>query len=537
VATGGTFILGDFGSADFGLPGPQDLWGIEDLIGTRGDDSITGDAQHNELQGHDGNDSIDGANGDGTLTGGGDDTLYGGATGDTLWDDGGQDALHGGTEDDQVIVVGGIDGDVFFGGGGVDTADWAASTLNGAVFDLGAGTADDLFSSAGPETMGGFENLIGTAGSDEAIGTAAANRLNAGAGGIDTIDAGDGNDLPEAGSGFGTARLYGGDGADTLDGGTRAGAVLFEGGAGDDTFRIGDTLDQFKDFRGGTGGGDRLVASGLIGHTYVVGQAGHIAFGANRAEFWDIEELRAGDGDDTITGGTGVDDMSGDSGRDTFRFVDVPDSGTLLARDLIRDFRSLFDVLDFAELGIAASTGPLAFIDTAAFSGSTGELRQIVTAGDTLIEIDLDGDATGDFEVLLTGVQGIVVQDWFCRAGLPAGSHPRRRLSARTATTRSTARREATPCSAGTATMCCSGSTASTRSLAVRATTPCSAARATTRFMAAAVPIRCSAAPSATISMPGPAACGSSMAAIPAITSTPATTARRPPIMAALATT
>ena len=116
------------------------LFNIENLIGSRFDDKLTGD---------------DGVN---LLTGGqGDDTLAGG---------GGVDQL--------------------VGGGGSDTADFASATA-AVLVNLGAGTGGD-------DTLTSIENAAGSAMDDTLIGSAGANRL-VGQGGDDTLRGGDGADV------------------------------------------------------------------------------------------------------------------------------------------------------------------------------------------------------------------------------------------------------------------------------------------------------------------------------------------------------
>lgn len=111
---------------------------IENLIGSRGNDALTGDAGANSLAGGAGNDSLWGGEGDDTLEGGngndrlwgglGNDVLSGGSGNDRLWGDDGRDVLRGGNGND--ILYGGrgndrLDGgkgdDQLYGGTGADT--------------------------------------------------------------------------------------------------------------------------------------------------------------------------------------------------------------------------------------------------------------------------------------------------------------------------------------------------------------------------------------------------------------------------------
>ena len=76
---------------------------IENVVGTGGNDTLTGDNHGNQLEGRDGNDNLDGGKGADTLEGGvGDDILDGGKS---------SDVLNGGEGND--TMTGGADGDIF----------------------------------------------------------------------------------------------------------------------------------------------------------------------------------------------------------------------------------------------------------------------------------------------------------------------------------------------------------------------------------------------------------------------------------------
>ena len=83
---------------------------IENVVGSRHDDVLTGNREANELQGLAGNDVLDGDEGDDTLSGGE-----------------GDDVLDGGDEDD--TLIGGPGADTLIGGAGADTASWAGSMM------------------------------------------------------------------------------------------------------------------------------------------------------------------------------------------------------------------------------------------------------------------------------------------------------------------------------------------------------------------------------------------------------------------------
>jgi Ca2+-binding RTX toxin-like protein len=78
--------------------------GFESLIGGRGDDRLSGDADDNNLEGGPGDDVLHGRDGrDIPMGGPGDDRAYGDTGDDVVWGDAGRDRLYGGNGDDFVI--------------------------------------------------------------------------------------------------------------------------------------------------------------------------------------------------------------------------------------------------------------------------------------------------------------------------------------------------------------------------------------------------------------------------------------------------
>jgi Ca2+-binding RTX toxin-like protein len=167
--------------------------------------------------------------------GAGDDTFIGGANTETVVDENGTDIVKLGGGNDTYIATGntGADGiDTVRGGAGVDTYDASAATsalvinLNNVTNVLAANkaTGTDISGSA-KDSIFGFENAKGGAGTDVIYGSAVAN----------VLDGGDSLDL-----------LVGLGGNDTLDGG--AGGDFLRGGAGKDTLIGGSGGDSFQYF-------------------------------------------------------------------------------------------------------------------------------------------------------------------------------------------------------------------------------------------------------------------------------------------------
>ena len=93
--------------------------GLNYLRGDEGDDSISGGAQFDDINGNMGNDTCHGYDGDDWVVGGKDnDMLFGDAGDDIVWGNLGNDTLNGGSGADQ--VRGGQGDDVLFGGSGND---------------------------------------------------------------------------------------------------------------------------------------------------------------------------------------------------------------------------------------------------------------------------------------------------------------------------------------------------------------------------------------------------------------------------------
>lgn len=185
--------------------------------------------------------------------------------------------------------------------------------------------------------------------------------------GANWLDGRGGRDVLYGNSGFDT--LLGHNGADTLFGGTGADEVL--GGAG-------------KDKLFGEAGNDLLF-----------GQGGN-----------DI--LYGGAGRDRINGGAGADKLYGGDGADVFVFDDIDHSPVTGRKDIIWDFESGADRIDFS-----GAVSGLTFIDGARFSGTGPEIRAFINAtGRLAIRVDTDGDGDADMRVLLDGVGTISADDF-----------------------------------------------------------------------------------------------------------------------------
>ncbi|QAU35559.1 pre-peptidase C-terminal domain-containing protein [Janthinobacterium sp. 17J80-10] len=376
--------LGTGITANDGEGGTDILIAIENIIGGAGNDTLTGDALANRLEGRNGNDNLVGGDGSDTLVGGaGFDTLNGGlgtdfadytalavavnvnlATGIASADGSGAtdtligiDNILGGTGNDTLTgdangnrlegrngndsLVGGAGNDTFLGGNGADTMDGGIgtdfldySTATAAVTaNLATGTTSNDGTGA-IDTFTGMEYLIGGSAGDFLTGDAANNRIE-GRNGNDSLVGADGSDTLTGDAGNDT--LDGGNAADTLIGG--AGADVMDGGAGVDvldyrlqTGGVNANLLTGTASNDGSGSIDTLANfENMIGGTgsdTLTGDAGN-----NRIEgLSGNDNIDGGDGADTLIGGLGADTINGGNGVD---MLDYTSTGTSVTVNLL----------------------------------------------------------------------------------------------------------------------------------------------------------------------------------------------------------
>lgn len=253
-------------------------------------------------------------------------------------------------------------------------------------------------------TITGSANASGTGNSN--------NNVIEGNSGRNVLDGGDGNDTLYGRAGNDT--LTGGNGNDKLMGGL--GVDTMTGGAGDDIYGVDNEFDVVIEAAGeGTdkvnswvswtlGDNFERLALGSKTDTSAIDGTGNA----------DDNILRGGGGDNVLTGLAGKDRLLGGYGADTFVYTATADSAVGNS-DIILDFGVGGDVIDLSL--IDANTGQatdqsFTFIGTAAFSGDAGELRYAVAAGITTISGDVDGDATADFEIRLSGAHTLSADDF-----------------------------------------------------------------------------------------------------------------------------
>jgi Ca2+-binding RTX toxin-like protein len=257
---------------------------VENLSGTKYDDSFTGDGGPNQLSGAGGNDTLTGNGGNDYLIGAdGADVMSGGAGKDLIQPGIGADtSVDGGTESDTLSYS-----DITSGGG-------VTVTLTGS----GAGTATG---GSGSDSFTTMETEIGSPQADVMTGDSGANNMSGG-GAADTISGGDGNDI-----------LSGGAGADSIDGGAGTDTITYQTDPAGITANLGtgsvtdgygttDTISNAEGLIGSNTGADSITGSANVDHLW--------GFGGN-------DSISALDGNDYLNGGAGTDSLNGGNGTDT----------------------------------------------------------------------------------------------------------------------------------------------------------------------------------------------------------------------------
>jgi Ca2+-binding RTX toxin-like protein len=426
--------------------------GADDIVGTNGDDFLEGLGGADTIQGLAGADTLDGGDSDDSLLGGdGADQLLGGHGLDQLSGGDGDDVLNGGTESD--IYTGGAGCDLFQINPLEAAIDFITDFEICDFIELGGtgGTSKD----PGPDLLtfigtAAFTNTAGEVRYATGVGVTIIEVDIDGDGSADqTVQINNGEfDLRQTVPGgptlisvsaFGATTagddtIYGSTGADTITGGD--GADFLNGMEGDDSVLGGNGDDSFQEHVGndtidGGAGEDQLthfygealdltltdtsIINAVTGETDAIANIERV-FISNRlappsddtlsAALATIRvDLHGGAGNDRIVGGSNIDNIEGDNGADTlfgglagdtFDF----DYLTEVADDQIMDLE-VGDIIDLGGIDALGEAGDpdgddLTFIGAAAFTGVAGEMRYSYGGGQTIVEIDENGDAVGD---------------------------------------------------------------------------------------------------------------------------------------------
>ena len=284
------------------------LVSIENLTGSRHEDTLTGDTGDNILEGGPGADTLDGGNGSDTASYKDSSAAVtvrlhnrsaegGDAEGDTLTS---IENLTGSALDD--VLAGDFRNNVLRGLAGNDT--------------LYGGPSDNEDNSNNHDTLhggDGDDRLYGGKGNDTLYGEA----------GEDLLSGGSGNDTLRGGAGHDD--LDGGPGADSLDGGDGSDTISYRTSPAAVTVRLHSNLasgghadgDRYRQVEHVTGSAFDDILAGDGGHNRLIGLDGNDALYGGPTGGDDL--LHGGNGDDRLYGGQGNDYLNGGPGNDTLK--------------------------------------------------------------------------------------------------------------------------------------------------------------------------------------------------------------------------
>jgi serralysin len=105
----------------------------------------------------------------------------------------------------------------------------------------------------------------------------------------------------------------------------------------------------------------------------------------------------------------------GGADADTFVYLSIEESTVERAgRDTILDFKHLADRIDLSKIDAveaSQSDDAFAFLGSATFDGTAGQLRAELIGGTTILSGDVDGDAIADFAIGLKGAAALTTAD------------------------------------------------------------------------------------------------------------------------------
>ena len=281
---GGAVTVSLLDSTATGADGNDTLSNIENISGSRFNDTLTGDMSNNSIFGDDGDDAIAGLDGNDNLSGGnGVDTLSGGDGNDSLQGGSGDDVLSGCAGRDS--FVGGLGNDTIDGGAILDRTNY--SDLNSASYASSTGGINlNLSTGIVQDGMGGTDSLVninfvtGSVHSDTLIGSSASNLFEQFEGGL-------GNDVIDGGAIDSVLQRN----SNRVSYSSAAGAVTVDLAAGAATGAAGnDSLTNINHVTGGNAGDTLLGSNSRI-----------------------TEQFEGRAGNDTIDGRGGIDIVRYDS--------------------------------------------------------------------------------------------------------------------------------------------------------------------------------------------------------------------------------
>jgi Ca2+-binding RTX toxin-like protein len=345
-----------------GGSGTDTITNFENLVGSAFNDTVSGTAGNNLLEGGAGSDTlsyataVSGVTLDLALTtaqatgGAGTDTV---SSFENLVGSSFNDTLTGNASAN--VIDGGGGSDLLDGGSGTDTLSYASAS-GGVAVNLGLTTAQ-VTGGSGTDSITNFENLTGSGYDDILTGNAGNNTLTGGAG-ADLLDGGVGSDLVDGGTGVDTLTYQSATGGVTLS--LALTTAQATGGSGSDTVKNVENLlgSAFNDTLTGTSGsnvldggaGSDVLDGGTGTDTLSYASAGssiklslalttaQVTGGSGSDTVKSFENLRGSGFNDTLTGssgsnvidgGAGSDVLDGGSGTDTLSYQSASGGVTL----------------------------------------------------------------------------------------------------------------------------------------------------------------------------------------------------------------
>jgi len=222
--------------------------------------------------------------------------------------------------------------------------------------------------------------------------------------------------------------VIGNAGNNRLDG--NKGQDFMAGGAGDDTYVVdntGDVISENDDDEGidTVESAVTYTLAGNVENLVLTGSSSRAGTGnaldneltgnrgSNILTGLEGDDILVGNaGKDMLIGGLGIDELSGGAGADKFIFESLDDSGVDAGnRDIIVDFIARQkDKIDLFAIDAKAGTtanDAFSWIADAEFSNVEGQLRYFTEDGNAIVEGDVNGDGSADFQIELLGVDSL----------------------------------------------------------------------------------------------------------------------------------
>ncbi|MGI9406980.1 MAG: calcium-binding protein [Hyphomicrobiaceae bacterium] len=364
--------------------------GIENIVGGKKRDELTGDNNHNVFDGR-----------------GGDDVMSGGGGNDSLSGDKGDDVIVGGTANEEMMAAFAVAntgvraeiGDVL-----VDSDGESDSTSKSISNSDGANSGREDVRSAEADKIGGGEGddlLLGMRGDDYVAGGKGDDVLY-GNSDNDTLIGGEGDDTIYGGKD--DDHITGGEGDDTILGDSGNDTII-AGEKGNDSYTGGSGVDTLDYSRSGADGLKIDMSKGTVkgsGHDdkingieNLVASTGDDTIKGSKRD----ESIDGGAGDDVIRGYKGADTLTGGEGDDRFTWERKDVDGI----DTITDFDFGSDTLDFRNLVKATKYDDLSEVVqientdegtlVSVYSGSDYGWQDVVMLEDADVSLDtLAGD-------------------------------------------------------------------------------------------------------------------------------------------------